>query len=208
MSEKKAIGIDIGGTNLRVALVSAAGEVLNKVKVSSTGDIMAAIGRAVTGMLDDSVVGVGVGVAGLIDREGRRVLTSPNLQNIEGLALGEIVPGRRVVIENDANAAAIGERWMGAGREFRNFVLLTLGIGLHRGRKYGMRDVFGFRTLRDLPFTKLAKKVKAAYEGRDVPDHRGWPAQREALTCLVDKGVDGIYQLNTSDIRVERGDGR
>ncbi len=133
MSEKKAIGIDIGGTNLRVALVSAAGEVLTKVKVSSTGDIMAAIGRAVDGMLDDDVVGIGVGVAGLIDREGRRVLTSPNLQNIEGLALGEIVPGRRVVIENDANAAAIGERWMGAGREFRNFVLLTLGTGIGCG---------------------------------------------------------------------------
>ena len=136
MSNKKAIGIDIGGTNLRVALVSSSGEVLRKVKEPSTGDIMAAISRAVEGMIDDSVVGVGVGVAGLIDREGRRVLTSLNLQNIEGKALGEIASGRRVVIENEANAAAIGERWIGVGREFRNFVMLTLGTGIGCGIVY------------------------------------------------------------------------
>lgn len=78
-------------------------------------------------------------------------------------------------------------------------------IGVHRGRKFGFRDVFGFRTLRDLPFTKLAKKVKAAWEG-DPPDHKGWPAQREALKWLVDKGRDAMYQLK-DDIRVTRGPG-
>jgi hypothetical protein len=79
-------------------------------------------------------------------------------------------------------------------------------IGVHRGRKYGFRDVFGFDTLRDLPFTKLAKKVKAAYEGTDVPDHKGWPAQREALKWLVDKGPDALYQFK-DDIRVSPGRG-
>lgn len=90
---------------------------------------------------------------------------------------------------------------------FDDLVLYHSNIGLHRGRKYGMRDVFGFRTLSDLPFTRLAKKVKAAYEGTDVPDHKGWPAQREALKWLVDKGVDTMYQLK-DDIRVERGPDR
>lgn len=80
-------------------------------------------------------------------------------------------------------------------------------IGLHRGRKYGMRDVFDFHTLSELPFTKLAKRVKAAYEGSEVPDHRGWPAQREALKWLVDKGPEAMYELK-DDIRVTPGPGR
>src|SRR5262249_46583005 len=75
------------------------------------------------------------------------------------------------------------------------------------GRKYGFRDVFGFRSLSGLPFLKLAKKVKAAYLGTDIPDHKGWPAQKEALKWLVDQGIDGIYQLK-SDIRVEPGPDR
>lgn len=90
---------------------------------------------------------------------------------------------------------------------FDDLVLDHSEIGVHRGRDYGFRDVFGFRTLRDLPFTKLAKKVKAAYEGKDVPDHKGWPAQREALRWLVDKGLDAMYQFK-DDIRVSPGSSR
>jgi hypothetical protein len=89
---------------------------------------------------------------------------------------------------------------------FDDLVLAHSEIGIHRGRKYGFRDVFGFRTLRDLPFTKLAKKVKAAYEGSDVPRHKGWSAQREALQWLVDKGIDALYQFK-DDIRVARSGG-
>ena len=90
---------------------------------------------------------------------------------------------------------------------FDDLVLNHSEIGVHRGRRYGFRDVFGFRSLRDLPFTKLAKKVKAAYDGSDVPDHRGWPDQREALRWLVDKGRDAMYQFK-DDIRVIPGSGR
>lgn len=87
---------------------------------------------------------------------------------------------------------------------FDDLVLYHSEIGKHRGRKYGFRDVFGFRTLSRLPFTKLAKKVKKAYRGEDVPDHVGWPAQREALQWLVDKGIDAMYAFK-DDIRVRRG---
>ena len=87
---------------------------------------------------------------------------------------------------------------------FDKLILAHGEIGVHRGRKYGFRDVFGFRTLQGLPFTKLAKKVKAAYEGTDVPDHKGWPKQREVLTWFVDKGPDAMYQLK-DDIRVYKG---
>jgi hypothetical protein len=85
---------------------------------------------------------------------------------------------------------------------FAHLVLYYREIGIHRGRRYGFRDVFGFRTLQDLPFTRLASKVKHAYEGRDVPSHDGWPAQRQALQWLVDKGRDGIYELDDKGIKV------
>jgi hypothetical protein len=87
---------------------------------------------------------------------------------------------------------------------FSQLVLYHGEIGIHRGRKAGFRDVFGFRTLRDLPFITLAQKVKDAYEGRKVPSHKGWPKQREALQWLVDKGLDAMYQFK-DDIRVRPG---
>jgi hypothetical protein len=75
-------------------------------------------------------------------------------------------------------------------------------IGIHRGRAAGFRKVFGFETLHGVPFTRLASRVRDAYEGRHVPSHGGWPAQREALRWFVDKGVDGIYALNETPARI------
>ena len=86
---------------------------------------------------------------------------------------------------------------------FDDLVLAHGEIGIHRGRKYGFRDVFGFRTLQDLPFIRLAKKVKDAYEGKDVPKHKGWSKQREVLKWFVDKGSEAMYQLK-DDIRVHK----
>lgn len=85
---------------------------------------------------------------------------------------------------------------------FKHLVFYHREIGIHRGRRAGFRDVFGLQTLADLPFTRLASKVKDAYEGRKVPSHDGWPAQREALRWLVDKGRDGIYALDEKGIKV------
>jgi hypothetical protein len=87
---------------------------------------------------------------------------------------------------------------------FSRLTLCYREIGIHRGRRWGFRDVFGFRTLQDLPFVRLASKVKHAYEGRDVPSHEGWSAQREALKWLVDKGRDGIYALDEKGIKIRR----
>jgi hypothetical protein len=87
---------------------------------------------------------------------------------------------------------------------FDDLILNYNEIGVHRGRRYGFRDVFGFRTLHDLPFVKLAKKVKAAYEGKEVPKHKGWPAQREALRWFVDKGHEALYQFK-DEVHVSPG---
>jgi hypothetical protein len=83
---------------------------------------------------------------------------------------------------------------------FSQLVLYHREIGIHRGRKAGFREIFDFYTLHDLLFTKLAGKVKDAYEGRHVPSHRGWSDQREALRWFVEQGRDAIYALDTKPI--------
>lgn len=136
MAKKYAIGIDLGGTNLRVGLVSKDGEMVKRVKEPTSEKILDSIFQAAGGLFSDDVAGIGIGVAGLIDRENGKVLISPNLHAVEKIDLiGEIGEkfGVPVCIENDANAAAFGEKWVGAGREFSNFVLFTLGTGIGGG---------------------------------------------------------------------------
>jgi len=88
-----------------------------------------------------------------------------------------------------------------------NLVLSHREIGIHRGRKHGFRDVFGFQTLQNVPFVRLAKKVKAAYEGTDVPHHKGWPAQRETMQWFVERGADAMYQLKDDILVYKEPDG-
>ncbi|MGD0884402.1 MAG: ROK family protein [Thermodesulfovibrionales bacterium] len=139
MIKQYAIGIDIGGTNLRAALVSREGEIINKIKVPSLDRVEESLVNAVSEIFTDGVVAIGVGVAGLISRATATVVVSPNLPAIEGVNVTGLLRdkfGVPVFLENDANVAALGERWMGAGREFKNFVLFTLGTGIGGGIIY------------------------------------------------------------------------
>jgi len=139
MSKKYALGIDIGGTNLRVALISSEGEILKKAKESSGEDVLSSLQRMIESLFTDEVAGIGIGVAGFLDRAKGVVICSPNLHIVEGVDFaGSLRKQFRVpiLIENDANAAAFGEKWMGAGKEFDNFVLLTLGTGIGSGIIY------------------------------------------------------------------------
>jgi len=135
-TKKYAIGIDLGGTNLRVALVSEDGEIVRKIKKPSTEPVLDAILSAIDEIKQPEVMGIGLGVAGLIDRKRGRVFISPNLHAIEGIDLVREIKNRfnvPVMIENDANVAALGEKTAGAGKGFDNFVLLTLGTGIGSG---------------------------------------------------------------------------
>jgi glucokinase len=80
--------------------------------------------------------GIGVGVPGLIDSESGQLLKSPNLPGWSNYDVkGEIERrlGTAVILENDANAAALGEQWMGAGRGFESMCMYTLGTGVGGG---------------------------------------------------------------------------
>jgi glucokinase len=146
MSKKYAIGIDLGGTNLRVALVSEGGEIIRKIRKSSSGGILDSLLESIEEIRQDEIAGIGVGVAGIIDRKNGRVFSSPNLRAVEGIDLLQGIERKfnvPVFLENDANAAALGEKVSGAGKNFENFVLLTLGTGIGGGiiHKGGLLDV-------------------------------------------------------------------
>ncbi len=144
MTEKRyAIGADIGGTNLRVALVDGDGSIVERYKASSTdADVFDSFVSAVGRLYSGEVAGIGIGVAGVIDRDKGVVKRSPNLPSVEGVGFADAIRKRfpvPVCIENDANAAALGEKWRGAGREFDSFVLFTLGTGIGGGVVHGGR---------------------------------------------------------------------
>jgi len=129
---------------MRAALVDREGRIHGRVKAPTpAGDVMAALKGAIEGLAKDDVIndviGVGIGVAGLVDRRAKRVLISPNIRSLDGQGFEGLYPGRTLALENDANAAAMGELWLGAGKRFPSFVLLTLGTGIgggfiHNGR--------------------------------------------------------------------------
>ncbi|MEW6583982.1 MAG: ROK family protein [Nitrospirota bacterium] len=133
---RNAIGMDIGGTNLRVAVVSGSGGVLKKIKEPVSEDVLGSMIKAVESLGTEGISGIGIGVAGVINRENGRVVISPNLQAVEKIGLVSEISSRfglPVLIENDANAAAYAELWAGAGRDFSDFFLFTLGTGIGGG---------------------------------------------------------------------------
>ncbi len=137
---RHAIGADIGGTNLRVALVNGEGGIMKRVKITSDEDLTASLVTAIEELRTPDVSGIGIGVAGVIDKEKGTVQRSPNLHEAEGVRFIETLSARfslPVYVENDANAAALGEKWTGAGKGYNSFVLFTLGTGIGGGVVHG-----------------------------------------------------------------------
>ena len=93
---------------------------------------------------------VGVGIPGFLEGEGKVLRSSPNFPGWEDLstqARFEALLGQPVVVENDANCAVLGERWVGAGRGCENLLLLTLGTGVGTGALVGGSLLVGARGL-------------------------------------------------------------
>ncbi|MCD5412157.1 MAG: ROK family protein [Thermodesulfovibrionales bacterium] len=139
MTNEYAIGVDIGGTNIRAALINIKGEVRSKIK-ELTGNNPFAVLHKVTdplyGQYSEKICGIGIAVAGVIDQDAGVVLNSPNISTLTGVNLKSVIRDRYnapVIVENDANTAAYGEKFIGAGRNFKNFVVLTLGTGIGGG---------------------------------------------------------------------------
>jgi glucokinase len=164
-----SIGVDLGGTNLRIAAVGADGQLMEKVtlgtKVSLSPD------HVITEMCDaiqrltaryssgGKFRGAGIGVPGIIDMETGMVRKSANLPGWSDYPVRNEIErrlGASVYLENDANVAAYGEKWLGAGRDVPNMVMITLGTGIGGGiilngkiwhGMNGMSGEFGHNTI-------------------------------------------------------------
>jgi glucokinase len=136
MNRRLAIGIDLGGTNLRVALVTRDGEIIRKKTEPTFERVLDSLLRLSDSFFSEDIAGIGLGVAGLVDRKGGKIVISPNIPALEGINFVKELREKfkvPVFIENDANAAAFGEKWIGTGKEFSDFVLFTLGTGIGGG---------------------------------------------------------------------------
>ncbi len=152
-----SIGVDLGGTNLRAAAIDRKGHLLDKV----SGSTNPALGR--DAVLDDMVssivtlreklkvthrlAGVGIGVPGFIDMEQGMIIGSNNLPGFDQFPVRDAIEqklGTPVILENDANVAALGEKWMGAGQSVDHLVLLTLGTGIGGGIIHQGQIMHGF----------------------------------------------------------------
>jgi glucokinase len=150
------IGLDLGGTNLRGAAINRSGKILEKIsEETNSQDGREAMLAAMTGVVDslrskcgtDKLAGIGIGVPGFILLEEGVITNSNNLASLENFPIRDEIERRLktpVVLENDANAAALGEKWMGAGREVDDLVLLTLGTGIGGGIISEGRVLHGF----------------------------------------------------------------
>ena len=151
-----SIGVDLGGTNLRAAAISSSGDVI--AKISGAAHLSQGRAAVLEDMVDSikklrsecgthDLMGVGIGVPGFIIIEKGIIVGSNNLPDFEGVPIRDEIEkllGARVVLENDANAAAVGEKWMGAGKGVNDLVLLTLGTGIGGGIISGGKLIRGF----------------------------------------------------------------
>jgi glucokinase len=141
-----AIGVDLGGTNLRIAAVDSTGKVLEKITTSTQVargrdqviDEMCTAIQEVVGKQKSAgeLAGIGIGVPGIIEMQTGMLRESPNLPGWHNYPVRDEIQRRlktTVVLENDANAAALGEKWLGAAAGVDDMCMFTLGTGVGGG---------------------------------------------------------------------------
>lgn len=140
------VGVDLGGTNIAVGVVDEKYNIVGKGKVKTNAprpaeeifaDIKKAIDLAVedAGITMDEVESIGVGTPGSVNQDTGMIEFSNNLafNNVPAKKMLEELTGKPCYFENDANAAALGEAYAGAGHGAKNFVAVTLGTGVGSG---------------------------------------------------------------------------
>ena len=139
------IGIDIGGTKIYGGLVTPCGEILTSQKVptppkASPKEILQTTNKVITTLLKNqgtslkTILGIGVAIPGIIDNDGKIVVT-PNI-NLSHTDLKKILEKKyktKVSVGNDVNFGVLGEKWLGAGRKSKNIVGIFPGTGVGGG---------------------------------------------------------------------------
>ncbi len=139
MTEKEVIGVDLGGTAIKLGRFLENGTCLESVTIPTPQPaipsvVIDAIASMVNQLNDHKkAVALGIGTPGPTDVESRIALVAINLSGWQNVPLAdELEPktGLKTIIANDANCAGLGEAWLGAGKNYQNMILLTLGTGV------------------------------------------------------------------------------
>src|ERR1700730_8689809 len=129
-----AIGLDLGGTNLRAAAIDRSGKLLERVSGHTScaegrdalvEEMVASIQQLRKICGENGLAGIGVAVPGFIRLEEGVIANSNNVVCLENFPIRDEIGhrlGTKVILENDANAAALGEKWRGAGRDVDDLV--------------------------------------------------------------------------------------
>lgn len=143
-TEKYAVGVDLGGTNIKIGIVSEKGNLVKHISIKTDADagpkkVIANIIKGVELILEKNkykIQGIGIGCPGVVSIKKGIVENAPNLPGWKNVKLGPIIKekfGYKVHLENDANGAAIGELIFGAGKKIDSFIMVTLGTGVGGG---------------------------------------------------------------------------
>lgn len=147
MENRKIIGIDLGGTTVKFAVVTTEGEIISKWSIVTdtskegtriTPSIIESLKSFMTenGYTSDDFIGIGMGSPGTVNKEYGTVIGAYNLNWVTTQNLREEIEGATGIpffIDNDANVAALGEQWIGAGNKEPDVVFITLGTGVGGG---------------------------------------------------------------------------
>ncbi len=137
------LGIDLGGTNIKGALLDFQGSIIEKYEIATlanggsevVADRIVQVARILMKDRRQEVVGMGIGVPGQPDQSNGSVIFAPNLRwrNVPLIPMLKAALDFPMYLENDGNAAALGEKWCGAGRTALNMVAITIGTGIGGG---------------------------------------------------------------------------
>ncbi len=215
---KAAVGVDLGGTTIKLSIVDRKGKILKKLSIDSkaekgpdavTKQIIKGVKQITTD--DIRIIGIGVGAPGVISLKKGTVQNPPNFPGWGRIHLGDILKKEfkcKVFVENDANAAAIGELIYGAGSKFKNFVMITLGTGVGSGiiidKKIYRGESGGAGELGHVSIDTMGRQCKCgslgcieAYIGNNYLIERVKLQLEERKDSKLYKMINGDYNLLT-----------
>lgn len=141
---KYAIGVDLGGSSIKLGIVTNTGRIIKKISLRTEAEkgpkkVIEKIISGIKELIENSkykISGIGIGCPGVVTPGKGIVENPPNLPGWDKVNIGKIVSqefSKTVFVDNDANAAAIGELTFGSGKKYKSFIMITLGTGVGGG---------------------------------------------------------------------------
>ncbi len=226
--KRHIIGLDVGGTKISLIIATDAGRILVKTVIPTEVErgpehTIKKIIAEIKGLLKEvkiklqEVKGIGIGVPGSLDPIKGTILGSPNMPGWSGISLKDILNsefGLPVILDNDANTAALGEKLFGAGRDIDSLFYFTVSTGIgggfiingkiHHGASFNAAEVGHMVILPDGPKCNCGKRgcLEALASGTAVARSAREKVKNNP-SSLIMKLVDNDVELITARIVAE-----